>query len=109
MDSLMRALSLLGNGLPCFPCGIAKKPTTSRGFKDATCDPATLCELWKKYPGPLVGVPTGETSGLDVLDLDPRHGGDAWLAEHKHRLPSTQVHRTRSGGSHLLFRHQHGI
>ena len=107
--SLARALSLLGHGLPCFPCGIAKKPTTLRGFKDATCDPDALSELWKQYPGPLVGVPTGEISGVDILDIDARHGGDAWLVEHKHRLPSTRIHRTRSGGLHLLFQHQLGV
>jgi hypothetical protein len=109
MDSLVRALSLLGDGLPCFPCGIAKKPTTPRGFKDATRDPDALRDLWKRYPGPLVGVPTGEISGLDVLDVDPRHGGDGWFSEHKQRLPSTRVHRTRGGGLHLLFQHRHGM
>ena len=107
--SLVRALSLLDHGLPCFPCGISKKPTTPRGFKDATCDPDALYELWKKHPGPLVGIPTGEISGLDVLDIDGRHGGDGWLAEHKHRLPATRIHRTRSGGLHLLFQHWQGM
>jgi hypothetical protein len=43
-------MSLVGHGLPCFPCGIAKKPTTPRGFKDATRDPEALRELWKRYP-----------------------------------------------------------
>lgn len=108
-DSLAQALSLLGLGLPCFPCGISKKPTTLHGFKDATFDPDAVRELWKQYPGPLVGVPTGEISDLDVLDIDARHGGAAWVAEHKHRLPSTRVHRTRSGGLHLFFRHQYGM
>jgi hypothetical protein len=61
--SLARALLLLGDGLPCFPCRIAKKPTPLRGFKDATCDPDALRELWKKRPGPLVGATTGEISG----------------------------------------------
>jgi hypothetical protein len=109
MDSLARALELLRYGLPCFPCGIAKKPVTPRGYKDAPFDPDAVCELWKRYPGELVGVPTGEISSLNVLDIDARHGGDGWLAEHKHRLPSTRIHRTRSGGLHLLFQHQQGM
>jgi Bifunctional DNA primase/polymerase, N-terminal len=100
---LERALLLLGHGLPCFPCAITKKPTTPRGFKDATCDPDALCQLWKKHPGLLVGVPTGGISGLDVLDIDARHGGGSWLAEHKHRLPSTRVHRTRRAVSTCFF------
>jgi hypothetical protein len=106
---LARAPLLLGHRLPCFPCGITKKPTTPRGFKDATCDPDALCHLWKKHPGLLVGVPTGEISGLDVLDIDARHSGGSWLARHKHRLPSTRVHRTRSGGLHLFLQHQQGM
>src|ERR1700733_5369781 len=72
--SFARALLLLGDGLPSFPCRIAKKPTPPRGFKDATCDPDAVRELWEKHPGPPVGFTTGEISGLDVLDIDTRHG-----------------------------------
>ena len=46
---------------------------------------------------------------LDVLDIDARHGGGSWLAENKHRLPPTRVHRTRSGGLHLFLQHQQGM
>ena len=66
-------------------------------------------DLWEQQPGPLVGVPTGESSGLDVLDIDPRNGGATWFARHRDHLPPTRVHRTRSGGVHLLFKHQTGI
>ena len=48
-------------------------------------------------------------NGIDVLDLDPRHGGDHWLDTHGDRLPATRTHRTRSGGLHFLFRHHGGI
>jgi Bifunctional DNA primase/polymerase, N-terminal len=107
--SLGRALALAGQGLPCFPCCMDKRPATPRGFKDATCDRDLLHELWLQYPGELVGVPTGGFSGLDVLDIDRRHGGDRWFAEYRHRLPPTRVHRTRSGGLHLLFQHGPGL
>jgi hypothetical protein len=107
--SLMQALALVDPGLPCFPCRADKRPATPRGFKDATYDHDVLHELWRRYPGPLIGVPTGDISGLDILDIDPRHGGERWFAEHQHRLPPTRVHQTRSGGLHLLFQHEAGL
>jgi hypothetical protein len=100
------ALKLASLGLPSFPCAENKRPTTPNGFKDATRDPEGLRRLWRQHPGQLVGVPTGEASGLDVLDIDPRHGGDVWFRHHKGQLPSTRVHGTRSGGLHFLFRHK---
>jgi Bifunctional DNA primase/polymerase, N-terminal len=107
--SLNQALILIEMGQRCFPCRADKRPATPCGFKDSTCDRDALHELWRCYPGPLIGVPTGEISGLDVLDIDPRHGGDRWFAEHQHRFSTTRTHRTRSGGLHLLFEHQHGL
>jgi hypothetical protein len=103
------ALALLKWGLPSFPCRSDKSPTTPHGFKDARLDSDVLQELWTDHPGPLVGVPTGESSGLDVLDIDQRNGGDLWFDEHRPGLLPTRVHRTRSGGLHLLYRHEHGI
>jgi Bifunctional DNA primase/polymerase, N-terminal len=107
--SRMQALALINQGLPCFPCRADKRPVTARGFKDATCDRNVVHELWRRYPGPLIGVPTGEISGLAILDIDPRHNGDRWFAEHRNRLPATRVHRTRSGGLHLIFRQVAGL
>ena len=104
--SVRWTLRLAERGLPCFPCREDKRPATPRGFKDATCDQHQLRELWLRHPGPLVGVPTGDISGLDILDIDPRHGGDYWFAEHMNSLPPTRVHRTRSGGLHLFFQHE---
>jgi hypothetical protein len=48
-------------------------------------------------------------SGLDVLDIDPRHGGDTWFVENKARLPMTRVHQTQGGGFHLFFQHESGL
>jgi hypothetical protein len=69
--TLSWALRLAEQELPCFPCRDDKRRATPFGFKNATCDYDTLCQLWRRYPGPLIGVPTGETSGLDILDIDP--------------------------------------
>jgi hypothetical protein len=85
--------------LPRFPCRWSDKaPLTTHGFYDAVVD--VDHSSW-----PLVGVPTGPASGFDALDIDPRHGGDTWLAQHINRIPPTRIHHTRSGGQHLLFRH----
>jgi hypothetical protein len=67
-------------------------------------------ELWRRYPAPVIGVCTGGVSGLDVLDLDAKHAAArSWWAEHRHRVPRTRVHRTRSGGLHIFFQHAPGV
>ena len=96
-------------GLLVFPVLSNKAPATPHGFRDATRDPEAVAALWRRHPGKLVGVVTGEPSGIAVLDLDHRHGGSAWFATHRDRLPKTRVHRTRSRGLHFLFRHHDGL
>ena len=104
--TLAKALALIDQGLPCFPCDAHKRPTTPHGFKNATDNANAAYDLWHQHPGELIGVPTGEASGLNVLDIDARHGGGSWYAEQQCQLPSTRVHRSRSGGLHLFFQHQ---
>jgi hypothetical protein len=104
------ALRLGANGCCCFPCSADKRPATPHGFKEASRDRGVLRELWRRYPGPLVGVATGAASGIDVLDLDRKHPeGRAWWTANRSRLPETRCHRTRSGGPHLLFEHAEGL
>jgi hypothetical protein len=105
-EALNAALGLAAAGLPTFPCLANKHPATPHGFKDATADPDKLRALWAQCPGELVGVPTGTVSGLDVLDLDIKHVEAAtWWRENCRRFPSTRIHQTRSGGMHLIFKH----
>jgi hypothetical protein len=91
---------------------IDKKPFPgSNGFKDAEREPDAIRALWKLYPGPLCGVPTGEVSGIDVLDIDVKDGaqGMVWFLDWYDRLPETRVHRTQSGGLHILLKHLPGL
>jgi hypothetical protein len=106
-EALQAAIELAKQGLPSFPCsGVRKRPTTPHGFYDARIDADGLTALWRDHPGPLVGVRAGTASGIDVLDLDAKHCEAAeWWAENRHRLPTTRVHRTRSGGLHVIFQH----
>jgi len=107
--ALALALELAELGIPVFPVRDDKRPACPHGFKDATNDAEAVKLLWKLYPAPLVGVPTGEWSGLDALDVDPRHCGDKWLAEYAAKIPATRIHGTRSGGWHFLFKHHTGL
>jgi hypothetical protein len=107
-DTLSLALRLAPR-FPVFPCAESKRPTCPRGFLAASQDPEEINTLWRKHPGPLIGVPMGERSGLDALDIDPRHDGLLWLAEAQDSLPITRAHTTRSGGKHFLFRHAEGV
>jgi hypothetical protein len=108
-DTLRYALKLVGEGLPCFPCDENKRPLTLHGFKDASRDPECVRAMWHNQTEPLIGVPTGKVSGLDVVDIDPRNGGGSWFVDHKAVLGHTRVHRTRSGGLHFFFGHQAGL
>src|SRR5437016_3969200 len=108
--ALNDALTLASMRLPCFPCTLSKRPACPHGFLDASTDPAVLRELWAKHPGDLVGVATGEASGVDVLDIDPKHQEAVeWCKANQERFPKTRTPKTRSGGVHLLFRHAHGL
>ena len=98
-------------GWPVFPCN-GKIPFTKSGFKDATADPDQIGELWDMHPDANIGVPTGSATGFDVLDIDPRHGGDESLEdleEDHDTLPETAEQLTGGGGRHILFRHEDGI
>ena len=104
------AMALTVQGFSVFPCrGSNKRPCTPHGFHDAVNVTSDAQALFQSYPGELIGVPTGPANGFDVLDIDPRHGGDDWLARHRSKLPRTRTHTTRSGGLHFLFRHHQGV
>ncbi len=107
------ALSLAASGIPVFPCGRDKRPSIptalgGHGFHDASIDLDSVRQMFGQY-GELVGAPTGEITGFDVLDLDYRHGAGEWEETNAARLPETRIHQTQSGGRHYLFRHAPGV
>lgn len=109
MSALQSARALAAAGVPVFPCNSLKRPACPHGFKDAAIGESEVSGLWQRFPGLLVGVPTGTASGLDVLDIDPHHGGDRWWIAYMHRIPAIRMHRTGSGGLHVLFRHHERV
>src|SRR5438034_3590275 len=92
--------------IPLVPGG--KTPLTAHGYKDGTTDEAKIRSWWAKTPSANVGIVTGAESGLVVLDVDPRNGGeitlDELIAEHG-KLPDTVVAITGGGGRHIFFQH----
>lgn len=107
---LQAALAVAAMGYPVFPCKRDKSPACEHGFKDAKRNEAGIGALFaNNNAAKLVGVPTGTVSGFDVLDIDPKNGGEAWLNQSRNALPITRMHRTRSEGFHFLFRHLDGV
>jgi Bifunctional DNA primase/polymerase, N-terminal/Virulence-associated protein E/Primase C terminal 2 (PriCT-2) len=105
------ALSYAEQGLPVFPCNNKpgdpkqhKKPLTKHGFKDATTDIGVIRRWWKRWPNALVGMPTGSTTGIAVLDLDRKNGKDGFAAVPDWEQRSPVIARTINGGVHLYFR-----
>ena len=66
--------------------------------------------LWRRHPGPLIGVACGDASGISVLDVDIKsNDARAWWLQNQHRLPETRTYRTRGGGLHAVFQHTPGV
>ena len=82
----------------------AKHPRTRRGFLDATVDEEVIREWYTRWPRANIGIAT-EPSGLIVLDVDPRHGGDEslYLLCSEHSAFDAPVVLTGGGGSHHYF------
>jgi hypothetical protein len=106
---LTAALWYAGHGFPVFPCRPrGKEPITEHGFRDATTDQQKIRQWWTETPAANIGMPTGAVSGLIVLDIDPRNGGEEaleTLIRQHGRLPETAEQITGGGGRHYVFRH----
>ena len=95
---------------PCFESGPrSKEPRTRHGHHDATTDIPAIRAWWQCWPGALVGIPVGPSSGVWVLDVDGS-AGRASLRELLAKLNlgtvgelTRIVARTPSGGLHLYF------
>jgi hypothetical protein len=105
-SSLVAALDYAAHGFAVFPClERSKAPACSRGFHDATTNPATLRRWFGSYHRYNLAIATGIISGLWVLDVDGGDGATA-LAELESefgQLPPTLTVIT-AAGCHLWFR-----
>ncbi len=83
----------------------AKHPRNEHGLLEASTDPHTIAAWWRKWPNASIGIAT-EPSGLVVLDVDVKSGGEESL-EHiiaKYgRVDDTMCVLTGGGGQHYYF------
>lgn len=112
MSLLDAAIAYARRGWRVFPCRPrGKAPLTPHGVKDATTDPETIRRWWRRWPEANIGLACG-ASGLAVLDVDPRAGGDESLRDLLQRLGrealETVTAETGGGGLHLYFRSRGG-
>lgn len=69
-------------------------------------------QWYQQWTSANVGIVTGAISGLVVLDIDPRHGGEQSLVQLEKAygsLPVTPEVRTGGGGRHVYFKHPGGV
>ena len=107
------ALEYLARGWSVIPMQErAKRPTVPwKVYQSKRVSEETLNEWFCRSPDYNVGIVTGVLSGLVVLDVDPRHGGDKSLRnlEREHgSLPETLESITGGGGRHFYFSHPGG-
>lgn len=104
--------------LPIFPVSSVpgnKKPLVSGGFKAATADPEIIKQWFSTmYRGAMIGLPTGQTTGLLVVDVDMKNGKDGLKSLRQWEesfgiLPETLTVKTPTGGYHLIFKLPEGI
>jgi hypothetical protein len=115
------ALDYAGRGYAVFPChtptdagcscrntsctNIGKHPRTMHGVSDATTDERKVRAWWQMWPEANIGIACGP-SGLVVVDIDPRHGGDeSWrdvVAAHP-QVTATRAVVTPGGGEHYYY------
>lgn len=84
---------------------VGKHPRTLHGQNDATVDAAMINKWWGKWPDANVGLHC-QRSGVAVIDIDPRNGGDITFAalEIAHgEIVSPLTSNTGGGGKHLIF------
>jgi Bifunctional DNA primase/polymerase, N-terminal/Protein of unknown function (DUF3631) len=102
---LAAALDYARRGLPVLPVKPDKKPFTKHGYKDASRDPEQITRWWAEHPTALIGVPTGKTTDLFVIDVDRHsHDGFATLKTLALNLDGCPKAVTPGGGSHFYFR-----
>lgn len=92
-----------------------KHPIFNNWQAKATTDPTLIKQWWNKYPFANIGIVTGKQSGLVVIDIDPRNGGDTSLqnlvdsyGDFKTILETYTI-KTGGNGSHYYYHYRNAF
>lgn len=105
------ALELASYGFQMHPLQERNKtPLLAQWPKRASEDPKRIESWANQYPSCNWGVACGEESGIVVIDIDIKNGGDKSWQEltDKYGEPVTPTVQTGGGGKHLYFLYPHG-
>lgn len=103
------ASKLASLGVPVFPVrSDSKRPVTRHGFHDASTDTDQIEAWWSSIPNASPAIPTGQASGVVVVDVDVHgrvNGYEAATRTWQAGLLSgwELMVRTPSGGMHLYY------
>jgi putative DNA primase/helicase len=111
MTSLDAVLTLARLGFRMHPLQVRNKiPIIGKWQERATVTESTI-RLWAaQYKDCNWGIATGKESGIIVVDIDPKNGGDiSWnkLIERHGKFATVSV-RTGTGGTHYYFQYPQG-
>lgn len=80
----------------------------AHGVKQATREESLIREWWGREPDANIGIATGRGSGVFVVDVDVRNGGDYSIESLPYKLPISWMVITGGGGWHLYLRYPQG-
>jgi len=104
------ARKFVRKGIPVIPLvPNDKRPLIKKGLKGASKNLEEINRWISKWPDANIGIPTGDLSGLIVVDVDKSEEKDGLvelrrLQEENGRIPRTVYSRTPRGGLHIYFR-----
>lgn len=107
MSLLEHALEYLEQGLPVFPvCHITYEPLVRwKPYQTRLPEPENLIYWWKQWPNAMIGLVTGQLSGLCCIDVDVKNG--APVEKYVTLYPTNRIVETsHTGGQHLYYRIQ---
>lgn len=108
--SLRAALAYLARGWSVVPAAErGKRPIVRwQTFEERYPTESQVRRWFERWPSANLSVVTGAISGIVVLDVDPRHGGEESLKRlvlSHAELPETVEAVTGGGGRHIYFKH----